>query len=179
MTTLPTTTIKSFLVPLLIVGSLNVDRCVSISVPLYLIVAGVLILTELLFHGVIWFIMKHRENSSTLRALRMCDCVAFVLLIWLLIGSNWVFKLSIAGTSACDTPLLPIDDIILLNTTVISNGSGGTQLIVVTETIVSTSVNTCMDCSSGVYQFTVIVILLQYIAALLILVGCCSKIFRK
>ena len=149
-------------------------------VPLYLIVAGVVILAEVLFHVVvIFFIMRNRVNDSTLRALRICDCVAFVLLICLLIGSNGVFKFAIAGTSACDTPLLPIDDIVRLNTTVLSNGSG-TQLFVVTEIVDSaSSVNTCMDCSSGVYQFTVVVILLQYIAALLMLVVCCSHTFRK
>lgn len=159
------------------IGSLNIDRCASLSVPLYLIVAGLLMVAELMFHGIIWLVMKHSENESTFRALRICDCIAFVLLIWLLIGSNWVFKLSIAGSSGCDSPRLPIDDIIQLNTTIITDGSGGTQFIVVTETPDSTP--TCMDCPSGVYRFTVTVILLQYIGALLIVIGCCSRIFRK
>ena len=141
-------------------------------------------IAELLFHGVLWLLMKYNDNDSTYRALRVCDCVAFVLLIWLLIGSNWVFKLSIARYHTSSTcSMHPIDYIVPFNTTVVADGSGGTQLVVVTNSLNSAPDSTppsdCMDCSSGVYQFTVIVILLQYIAALLILVGCCSKIFKK
>ena len=142
-----------------------------------------LMIAELLFHGILWLLMKYSDSDSTYKALRMCDCVAFVLLIWLLIGSNWVFKLSIARyhmTSACST-MHPIDDVIRLNTTAVTDESGGTQWVVVSELATDSThpSSSCMDCSSSVYQFTVMVILLQYIAALVVLVGCCSKIFRK
>ena len=133
---------------------------------------------ELTFHATLWLLMKRSDNNSLFRALRIFDCVAFILLVWLLIGSNWIFKLSIAGSSPCDTAH-PIDDVIYLNTTVVTDGVGGTRWIVVTETHGSTPITTCHDCSTRVYQFTVMVILMQYIAALLIIVGCCSKIFKK
>ena len=159
--------------------------CSSGEVPIYLLVAGMLMIAELLFHGVLWLLMKYSDSESTYRAMRMCDCVAFVLLIWLLIGSNWVFKLSIAHyhtSSVCGT--YAIDDIIRApNVTSISDGSGGTQWVIVTDPTTtsqsSSDVNNCADCSSGVYQFTVVVILLQYITALVVLIGCCSKVFRK
>lgn len=133
---------------------------------------------ELLFHGILWFLMKYSNNDSTYKALRMCDCVAFVLLIWLLIGSNWVFKVSIARASACNAHQI-IDDVMWLNTTIVTDSSGATQVMIVTETPDSTPVPNCVDCSSGVYQFTVVVILFQYIAALLVIVACCSKLFKK
>ena len=166
-------------------GSFNFDVCSSGEVPIYLLVAGMLMIAELLFHGVLWLLMKYSDSDSTYRALRMCDCVAFILLIWLLIGSNWVFKLSIARyrtASACN--MYPIDDVIRLNATVVTDGSGigATQWIIVSDSAPDSthpSNTNCMDCSSGVYQFTVIVILLQYIAALVVIVGCCSKIFKK
>lgn len=159
--------------------------CSSEEVPIYLLVAGMLMIAELLFHGVLWLIMKYSDSDSVYRTLRMCDCVAFILLIWLLIGSNWVFKLSIARyrtASACNAH--PIDDVIRLNTTFVTDGSGtgGTQWIVVSDSAPDSthpSSADCMDCSSSVYQFTVLVILLQYIAALVVIVGCCSKIFKK
>ena len=166
-------------------GSFNFNVCSSGEVPIYLLVAGMLMIAELLFHGVLWLLMKYSDSDSTYRALRMCDCVAFSLLIWLLIGSNWVFKLSVARyrtTAACNT--YPIDDIIRLNSTVVTDGSGigATQWIIVSDSAPDSthpSSTSCMDCSSGVYQFTVIVILLQYIAALVVIVGCCSKMFKK
>ena len=160
-------------------GSLNIELCASVAVPIYLVVAGVLMIIEVIVHGSVWLLMKRSENETTFRALRVCDCITFIILLWLLIGSHWVFKLSISHHSLCgDTPQ-PIDDVIYLNTTVVTDASGGTQLAVVSETRGSTPNSHCTDCSRGVYQFTAVVILFQYVVALFVIVGCCSKLFKK
>ena len=157
------------------------DRCVSVAVPVYLIVAGALMIAEVAFHGTIWMLMKRsNDNGSSFKMLRLCDCVTFILLLWLLIGSNWVFKLAIAHHSPCDNAPQPIDDVISLNTTVVTDASGGTRVVVFTDSHdPAPTTNDCADCSSGVYQFTVIVILFQYIIALFVVIGCCSKLFKK
>lgn len=137
-------------------------------------------LAELIFHGALWMLMKYTDNDSTFRALRVCDCVAFVLLVWLLIGSNWVFRVAIAGRITCPSSSRPIDNIVFLNTTTVTDASGHTQFVVLPSIPDSPSTSTyCPDCSAGVYQFTIVVILFQYVAALFICIGCCSKLFKK
>lgn len=148
-------------------GSLNINTCSTKDIPLYLIIAGSCLSVEVLIHTFTILASMNTDNESVLRSLRMCDCFAFFILIWILIGSNWIFKVSVNSKSCIGRQ--DTENELLFN-----------QLDNSTDLLPDvTTPRTCEDCSNSVYQFAVGLIVLQYIVVFLVFVACCCVAIRK
>lgn len=148
-------------------GALNFNVCSSKGVPLYLVIAGTCLSLEILVHTTTLLISISTDNKTTNRTLRLCDCFAFFILIWILIGSNWIFKVSI-NSRACselDAETKQLSSDMTINATDLFP--------------VATTAATCEDCSDGVYQFAVGVIIVQYMAVFCVIVFCCCAAMKK
>ncbi len=143
--------------------------------------AGVLIILEIVLHSLLFTCKKYVDDESVFHKLRRCDILLFILFIWLLVGTNWIFRTSIVyNNDDCEEDMG--GDIVSMNYTIEVNG-----------TTVHVPVNVgaqegmeggvrggdCEDCSRGVYFFAAIVILGQYVLALLLFAFCCTRLFRK
>ncbi len=142
-------------------GGLNFKVCSNERIPLYLIVVGCCLCLEIVIHTSTILASMNTERESINRSLRLCDCFAFFILIWILIGSNWIFKVSMTGKQSCS------DD----------TSNEGSLAEAVSD--VTTPVANCTDCSDGVYRFAIAIVSLQYIAVCSVLLICCCVIIRK
>lgn len=147
-------------------GSLNLNTCYTKDVPLYLIIAGTCLCIEVIIHTITILASMSTEKESVLRSLRMCDCFAFFILVWILIGSNWIFKVTV-NSRPCSGPDNPERQLF-------DDPRNSTDLIPEITTPI-----TCKDCSNTVYQFAVGLIILQYIVVLFVFVLCCCFGLRK
>ena len=159
-------------------GFLNVHTCDETQVPLYLIIAGFVIGGEVIVHSLLCVAAAKCEGTGSYRTLRLCDCLAFFLLVWLLIGSNWIFKLSITGGhKACevsDAVTIPPSTLDFNNSAVLMN-----DYAITTATATTMATAEICDCSQSVYVFATVVIVMQYVLALIVVIGCCSKVWKN
>lgn len=144
-------------------GSVNLNTCSTKDIPLYLIIAGSSLCIEIVVHTITLLVSMNTDSESVLRSLRMCDCFAFFILVWVLIGSNWVFKVTMNSRS-CSSQRDAERELFIDN---------------FTEPIPDVTPITCEDCSNAVYQFAVGLIVLQYIIVLFVFVICCCFALRK
>lgn len=149
-------------------GFLNLNTCQSSSIPIYLIVAGMVVIAELAFQSglCLWNKCHHTENPgrSTTHVFRRCDCIAFFLFVWLLFGSRWVFGMITNGNRGCTT----MDDVVApppINTSASHPPSPS-----------GTTESGCQDCSDGVYVFAVVTVLLQYLLCLILFLACIHSV---
>lgn len=150
---------------MVIVGSLNVNVCSTKDIPLYLIIAGCCLSLEVFIHTSTILASMNTDNESTLRSLRMCDCFAFFILIWILIGSNWIFKVSVNSKPCSQQD--PGNELF-------NEVDNSTALLPA-----ATTPGTCEDCSDSVYQFAIGLIVVQYIVVFSVFVICCCAAIRK
>ena len=132
---------------------------------------GFVLLAEVIVHSALFVAQKCSDDESTIRALRRCDFLALFLLIWLLVGSNWIFRQS-RNREDC-TDVVDMGGITVVNTT------NGTVLTVEVSGGLSPTPESCQDCSDSVYIFTGILIICQYVLALCLVAVCCSRAFRS
>ncbi|XP_064404957.1 uncharacterized protein LOC135350156 [Halichondria panicea] len=165
-------------VAMIIIGGLNVGVCVRHEIPLYLLIAGFIFVAEIIFQfSMCMGIKRSSQHESIYRTLRMFDCLALFLFIWLLVGTYWLFTISIAR-SGCTTDTM-LNDFVVVNTTVLVDSEGGTQISVMTPPPSLTPSGDCLDCDTYVYSFTAFVIMFQYLTFLVCFVACCSVYFKK
>ncbi len=149
--------------------------CFRHEIPLYLLIAGFLLITDIMFQiSMCIAINRNGHHKSIYQTLRLCDCLAVFLFIWLLVGTYWVFIISLARSNCNKTPT----DYVVVNTTVLVDSEGGTQVSVMTRPPSPTS-NDCSDCEDYVYNFTAFVLMFQYVIFLICFVTCCSVFFKK
>ena len=107
------------------------------------------------------------RNNSTIRMLRMCDCIAFFLFIWLLVGSNWALRVGLFSNNRdnCHDFTDP------------SSGgmTGAVENGIVSEGLPNTATS-CTDCDPSVYKFTMVTVLVQYMLGICLVVMCCSNL---
>ena len=132
---------------------------------------GFVILVEVAVHSALFVAQKCSDDESTIKALRRCDFLALFLLIWLLVGSNWIFRQS-RNRGNCMDMVDTDGDVRVVNTT------NGTVTVAVSGGL-SPSPEGCQDCSNSVYVFTGILIICQYVLALCLIAVCCSRVFRS
>ncbi len=133
------------------------------DVPLYLIIAGLFLSVEVIIHTCTILITQSTDSETTIRSLRLCDCLALFILIWILIGSNWVFKISLHPSPCTE-----------LNSMGNENLGNSSDL----SSFTFSSEEDCEDCSVSVYKFTSAVIIIQYVIAFIVLVTCCSTAIK-
>ena len=137
-------------------------------------IAGFFLIAEIVYQTSLCIAIKrHKRYESTYHVMRMCDCLALFLFIWLLVGTYWIFTISL-DRQAC---ISYGNDIVYVNITVVPDGEGSTQIVVVppSSTVTPGEDNPgCLDCDSYVYNFSAFVIMLQYVGALCLMVWCCS-----
>ena len=105
------------------------------------------------------------RNNSTIRTLRMCDCIGFFLFIWLLVGSNWALRVGLfSNGSNCDYIIDPS-----------SGMTGAMENGVVSEGLPNTDAS-CPDCDPSVYKFTMVTVLIQYMLGICLVLMCCSNL---
>ena len=129
-------------------------------------VAGIFILVELVLHSLLWIAQKLSNDKPLYSLVRKFDCIALFLIVWLVVGSAWIFKAGrerSCGTSGVDY----VDYVIPDNFT-------GSQ-----EDLEPTESDCGEDCPSGVYVFTVFLILFQYLMVLLLGLCCCTSSVRS
>lgn len=155
--------------------------CSRHEIPLYLMVTGFILIVEIIFQTSLCIAIKRKKrHETTYRALRMCDCLALFLFIWLLVGTYWMFTISIQRQHCMRYG----NDGVYVNTTVTPTVAPtvtpdtGTQMFLwstPSTTASGDSSNTrCLDCESYVYNYTAFVIMLQYIITLAVMIFCCS-----
>ncbi len=162
---------------------MNYDVCRHSEIPLYLIVAGLLLFLEILLHTVLYTCQSYVGDETTYRRLRRCDFIVLILFIWLLVGSNWMFRLGFQDDD-CEGAI-DGGGIQSMNLTV--TDANGTithiQVDVGAEGGRSGTMDQggedCSDCSHAVYVFTASVILIQYVAGLVLVAFCCHRFFRR
>lgn len=107
------------------------------------------------------------SNNSTVRLLRMCDCIAFFLFVWLLVGSNWALRVGLFSNGRD-------------NCADLTDPSGGGMMGAVENGVASEGLpNTeasCTDCDPSVYTFTMATVLIQYVLGICLVVMCCSNL---
>ena len=86
-------------------------------------------------------------------------------MIWILIGSNWVFKHSMESEPCSE---LGIE---IKNSSELDDNS--------TIPIGISIDGNCVDCSMAVYQFAGTIIMLQYIIVILVIISCFTVAFRS
>ena len=152
----------------IMIGSLNINVCQSLVVPVYLTVAGLIQISSLLFQTTTWIAEKRGvEKCGTIR---IFDCFGFLLFIWLLVGSNWIARVGWSRSTCNDDLYFGTDYVFLrVNSTVTDSD----------YEVPENDVNFCRDCASGVYLFTSVVIVLQYIMIILVCMSCCSVLYRS
>ena len=147
-------------------GFVYYSTCAVREVPLYLIVAGFVFLVELILHCLLCTAQKCSNEDYFYNMVRKFDCLAFFLFVWLLVGSSWMFRATrrTCGSDAVDYVIIGnnTDDAIVNRTDIIPNDELD-----------------CSDCPGGVYAFTVVLILIQYIVFLILAVCCCTKTVRS
>ena len=152
------------IISFILTGGLNIGVCVRHEIPLYLLIAGFIFIAEIIFQvSMCMGIKRSSQHESIYRTLRMLDCLALFLFIWLLVGTYWLFSISIER-STCTTDSM-------LNDLIDSEG--------VAPQTSTTSSGVCSDCDAYVYSFTAFVIIFQYLAFLVCFVVCCSMYFKK
>ena len=159
-------------------GFTNLNRC-SIPIPLYLVVAGFILLVEVILHSLLCMGQKCSEDESFYKVIRRCDCLAVFLIAWLLVGSNWVFRGGM-GNETCGSDT--VDYVVVGNMTddvEIMSGAHPTDGMETGESESDPAAGCSSDCSTGVYAFAVVLILIQYMALLILAVCCCSTKFRS
>ena len=135
-------------------------------------------MAEVLLHTLLcvcqkWSHSRGENNDSTIRTLRICDCLAFFLFIWLLVGSNWVFRVGLYTSSSCTNGEQSGMGI----TNVVNENGTYTDVVVISEGLPSVDTTAdCTDCDPGVYRFTVFTILIQYALGLCLVAACCSNV---
>ena len=140
---------------------------------------GVALTAEVLLHTLLcvcqkWSQSRGENNDSTIRTLRICDCVAFFLFIWLLVGSNWVFRVGLYTSSSSCTHG---EHSGMGMTNVVNENGTNTEVVVLSEGLPSVDTNAdCTDCDPAVYRFTVFTILIQYALGLCLVAACCSNV---
>ena len=153
--------------------------CSRHEIPLYLLIAGFILIAEIIFQAAVCIGMRRDSAHETVyRTLRFCDCLAIFLFIWLLVGTYWICTISFSGHPTCS---YPIDDIVYANTTstVLTDSEGGTLTSVVSPPTSATPTRECSDCQSYVYSFTAFVIMFQYLSLIILFIFCCSVYFKK
>ena len=121
-------------------------------------------------HLALFIAQKCSEDESTIKTLRRCDLLAVFLLIWLLVGSNWIFRL---GVSRDREDCMNMEgDVKVVNVT------NNTMLTVEVSEGLSPMEN-CQDCSESIYVFAGVLIICQYALALCLIGTCCSKVFHS
>ena len=84
-------------------GSTYYKKCTVTEIPLYLIVSGSFILLDVGYHILLFIFQRFCENDKTVCLLaRKCDCCAFFLFVWLILGSAWVLGAGLSGDSTGD-----------------------------------------------------------------------------
>ena len=131
------------------------------EIPLYLIVAGIFLLLEIVLQTSLWTAQRLSNDRAVFGLLRKCDCIALFLVVWLVVGSIWIFK---AGKK------LTCDDVV--DYVAVPDYSGH-YLESFPET------ENCQECPSGVYVFTAFLILFQYLMTLVLAISCCSSSVRR
>ena len=159
-------------------GFVNYDVCQSPEVPLYLIVAGFILMAMIVFHTLLYTAQKCSKDETIYHSVRRCDFLAFLLFIWLLVGSNWMFRMR--SDDECNTSNM---NSTVWNVTGEWNGTATQTTVMVAGEQApednSDSGTDCSDCSRDVYVFTSFLILTQYIVGLCLVIFCCSKIAKK
>ena len=153
--------------PITTTGLMYYKRCLVREVPLYLLVAGLFLLVEIALHSILWTAQKLSNDEPLFCVLRRCDCIALFLLVWLVLGSVWIFKAGkeLSCNNSIDYVAIPED----------SEYSGDYL-----ETVTDTPPDSCPeDCPGGVYVFTVFLILFQYLTALVLGICCCTASVRS
>ena len=146
-------------------GVIHYNNCSVQEVPLFLIVGGIFLLVEIILHSLFWTAQKLSEKPIY-GLIRRFDCIALFLVIWLVVGSAWVFKARTDFSSdSVDFVILP------------ANTTTGDDLEMY-DSGVSNDAAYPDDCPQGVYVFTVFLILFQYIMILLLGICCCTSSVR-
>ena len=160
----------------LVIGFLNYDVCKYSQIPLYLIVAGILLLLEVVIQSSLCACRNWLGDDKTYRKIRRCDFVMVLLFIWLLIGTNWMFRLGIGNecSDGLEGDVQTVDDTVEPGGTTTQT----TELIATMEGGSGTGGEDCSDCSQDVYVFAAVLILIQYIFGLFLVAMCCSNFFK-
>ena len=132
---------------------MNINVCSRTIIPLYLIIAGFCLLAEVIVHMITFLVSEFINHESSLYTLQFCDRLAFLMLIWVLIGSNWIFKVSLYPTPCATGANLQSNNI--------------------------SRDEHCENCSIAVYHFTSVVIVAQYLLAFTVLTLCCFMAIRN
>ncbi|CAI8012102.1 hypothetical protein GBAR_LOCUS7766 [Geodia barretti] len=151
---------------MVVVGSVHYNQCSVQEVPLYLIVGGIFLLVEIVLHSLLWTAQKLSNDEPVYNIIRKFDCIALFLVVWLVVGSAWIFK---AGRDNLCSDF--VDQVTAPPVNVTTTGDVG-------DSELSESGAECEDCPSGVYVFTVFLILFQYLMILLLGICCCTSSVR-
>ena len=128
------------------------------------LVGGIFLLVEIVLHSLLWTAQKLSNDEPVYNIIRKFDCIALFLVVWLVVGSAWIFK---AGRDNLCSDF--VDQVIVPPV----NETGGVE-----DSELSESGAECEDCPSGVYVFTVFLILFQYLMILLLGICCCTSSVR-
>ena len=150
-------------------GFTHYNECSVREVPLYLIVGGIFLLVEVVLHSLLWTAQKLSNDEPVYSLIRKFDCIALFLIVWLVVGSAWIFKAS--KDNLCGDNRSVVDQVLIPG-----NSTGGFED---SERSDSGASEECEDCPSGVYVFTVFLILFQYLMILLLGIGCCTSSVRS
>ena len=138
--------------------------------PIYLIVGGILLLTKISLNLLLFTAKRRSDADSLYKLIRRFDCSIFFLILWVIVGSVWVFEAGTKNHSCADENVIDY---------VTNNTRGGNVGMDIPEDSgaggqMKDKESDCNDCPAGVYVFTVFLILLQYTALLILLVYCCT-----
>ena len=126
---------------------------------------GFLFLVEIIVQSLLCTAQKFSEDESFYYAVRKFDCLLFFLFVWLLVGSYWVVQ---AGKRDQEC----FDDVVDY---VIIAGNTTDDVITPNTDWEQRPITDCSDCPGGVYMFTVLLILFQYLVALVLGICCCTS----
>ena len=159
-----------------LIGSVYYGSCVVKEVSLYLIVGGLLLLLDIILHTILYSVQRMSDNQYLYNAIRRFDILTLFVVIWLIVGSIWIFKAKMSGQPCNDG----VDYV-----TIISNMTQGDVGMGVSGDDDGggmengESAADCSNCPSGVYVFTLFLILIQYSVVLILGICCCCTITKR
>jgi hypothetical protein len=153
---------------MIVVGFVHYNQCSVQEVPLYLIVGGIFLLVEIVLHSLLWTAQKLSNDEPVYNLIRKFDCIALFLIVWLVVGSAWIFK---AGRDSLCSDIVDQVTVPPVNVTTTTGDVEDPDPLL-------ESGAECEDCPSGVYVFTVFLILFQYLMLLLLGICCCTSSIR-
>ena len=155
-----------------LIGSVYYGSCEVKEVPLYLIVGGLLLLFDIILHAILYSVRRTSDNQYLYNTIRRFDILTLFVVVWLIVGSIWIFKAETRDRTCRDS--------VVDYVTIISNMTQGDVGMGVSGDDDGggmengESAADCVDCPSGVYVFTVFLILIQYTVVLILGICCCA-----